>query len=278
MLDVDLPPLADEHQKDLVEAVDALENPNLAARIAEYAGAPINRILSLLPKTVDRTLTKAVEKAMLGCLKTAIRTLEVTRRKRPVPLISSVAAGVTGGVGGFVGILALPVELPVTTTLMLRAIADIARDNGEDLSQLEARLACLQVFALGGRPEGEGHGNVRNDVGYFAARALLTRMTGNTAGYLVERGAAEFSSSLMNRFLAELVRRFSIVLSERVAASAVPVIGAVGGAAVNMIFMNHFQQIARGHFTVRRLERQYGAALVRRHYDEIVARNRLMRR
>ncbi len=48
--------------------------------------------------------------------------------------VSTMAAGVTGGVSGFFGLAALPVELPVTTTLMLRAIADIARHNGEDLS------------------------------------------------------------------------------------------------------------------------------------------------
>jgi hypothetical protein len=115
---------------------------------------------------------------------------------------------------------------------------------------------------------------VRSDVGYFAARALLTRVTGNAASYLVERGALELSGPMMNRFMAELVSRFSIVLSDRLAASALPVIGAIGGAAVNVIFMNHFQQIAKGHFTVRRLERRYGPELVRRHYAEIAARTR----
>jgi hypothetical protein len=262
-------PLVGEHRAALVQAVTALENPNLAARIADYAGAPVNRVLGLLPRAADAGLTKAVEAAMLHCLKTAIRTLKGRERRRPATFLSSMAAGVTGGVSGFVGIAALPVELPVTTTLMLRAIADIARDNGEDLSQLEPRLACLQVFALGGRPTG-----VRSDVGYFAARALLTRVTGNAASYLVERGALELSGPMMNRFMAELVSRFSIVVSDRLAASALPVIGAIGGAAVNVIFMNHFQQIAKGHFTVRRLERRYGPELVRRHYAEIAARTR----
>jgi len=31
--------------------------------------------------------------------------------------------------------------------------------------------------------------------------------------------------------------------------------------------MQHFQYIARGHFTVRRLERKYGERLVRVHYE-----------
>jgi EcsC protein family len=268
MLDGDLVSLPSEDRAALAEAVAALEHPSFASRIADYAGAPVGRVLKMLPRRIDARLTKVVEQTLLHCLKTAIRTLGTTAiGRRPATLLSSMAAGVTGGMGGFLGLAALPVELPVTTTLMLRAIADIARGNGEDLSRIEARLACLQVFALGGRPD-----SVRGDIGYFAARALLGRMSGNAAAFLVERGAAELSGPLVNKFMAELVSRFSVVVSERLAASSVPVIGAIGGATVNVIFMNHFQQIAKGHFTVRRLERRYGPEVVRRHYAEIAAR------
>ena len=260
--------LSGDHHQALVQAVAALENPNLAARIADYVGAPVNRAMRLLPRAADAGIAKVVEAAMLRCLKTAIRTLDAREGRRPKTLLSSMAVGVTGGLSGFVGIAALPVELPVTTTLMLRAIADIARHNGEDLSTLEARLACLQVFALGGRQAA-----TRSDVGYYAARAFLTRLSGNAAAYLVERGAIELSGPIMNSFVAELVSRFSIVLTDRIAASAVPVIGAVGGATVNMIFMNHFQQVAKGHFTVRLLERRYGAEPVRLRYAEIAAQS-----
>jgi hypothetical protein len=264
---------APAHRDALEAAVATLENPNFAARIADYAGAPVNRVLGMLPRAASDGLSKAVEVAMLRCLKTAIRSLDEAERRRPTTWLSNMAAGVTGGVSGFVGVAALPVELPVTTTLMLRAIADIARHNGEDLAKLEPRLACVQVFALGSRPLGSRPPGARTDIGYFAARTLLSKMTGNTAAYLVERGALELSGPMMNSFISELVSRFSIVLSDRIAASAVPVIGAIGGAAVNVIFMNHFQHIAKGHFTVRRLERHYGPDLVRRHYAQIAARS-----
>jgi EcsC protein family len=79
---------------------------------------------------------------------------------------------------------------------------------------------------------------------------------------------------MLNSLMAEIVSRFSIVVSDRIAAGALPVVGAVGGATVNAIFMNHFQQIAQGHFTVRRLEREYGVDTVRLHYAEIAARSR----
>lgn len=54
-------------------------------------------------------------------------------------------AGINGSVSGFFGLAASPLELSVTTTLMLREFADIARYHGEDLSSLEARLACIVV-------------------------------------------------------------------------------------------------------------------------------------
>jgi hypothetical protein len=47
------------------------------------------------------------------------------------------------------------------------------------------------------------------------------------------------------------------------------VIGALGGAAVNYAFIDHFQSVARGHFTVRRLERKYGKEVVFAAYERI---------
>jgi EcsC protein family len=260
------------HHDELTRAVGALENPNLAARLAEYGGAPVNRVLDLLPGVVDAALSRAVELAMMRCLKTAIRTLDGTAQRRPPAWLNSMAAGVTGGVGGFVGLAALPVELPVTTTLMLRAIADVARANEEDLSHIEARLACLEVFALGARPTG-----ARSDVGYLASRPVLGQIAGDAAAFLVERGAVDLSSPLISRFTTELVSRFSLVVSDRVAVSALPILGSLGGATVNMIFMHHFQRVARGHFTVRRLERLYGVEVVRRHYDVVASRMQSVR-
>ena len=50
---------------------------------------------------------------------------------------------------------------------------------------------------------------------------------------------------------------------------AIPAIGAVGGALINTIFMDHFQNIAQGHFVVRRLERRYGADLIKEEYRKL---------
>jgi hypothetical protein len=72
---------------------------------------------------------------------------------------------------------------------------------------------------------------------------------------------------MLVRFATAIASRFGITVSEKVAVQAIPILGAVGGAAINLLFIHHYQGIARGHFTVRRLERRYGATEVRAAYD-----------
>jgi hypothetical protein len=69
------------------------------------------------------------------------------------------------------------------------------------------------------------------------------------------------------RFVAAIGSRFGVVISEEVAAKALPVIGAVGGGVINVIFMNHFQQMARGHFIILRLEKTHGQPAVKQQYE-----------
>jgi hypothetical protein len=63
--------------------------------------------------------------------------------------------------------------------------------------------------------------------------------------------------------------RFGFVVTEKAAAQAVPIIGAVSGAVINYAFVAHFQGVARGHFTVRRLERLYGKDVVDAEYKRL---------
>jgi hypothetical protein len=272
---ITLPP---SHHRALQRAIMNLENQDFASRLADYAGRPINRALGLMPKAASRRINRVVETAILKSLNIAIRSIELRSKRPPAQRASSVLAGVSGGLSGFFGIAALPIELPVTTTLMLRAIADIARHYGEDLSTLEARLACVEVFALGapGAPSRADVGR-RADVGYYASRAMVSRFAADAMAIFAERGVANLSAPVVSNLVAEIAARFGVVVTERSAASALPVLGAVGGATVNVIFMNHFQRVARGHFAIRRLERQYGPHVVRRLYEEHAPRRKSVR-
>jgi hypothetical protein len=258
--------LTPAHRRDLAAAVDNLERLPFIARLADYAGQPVNAVTKLLPARINLVLRHAIRGAIYKCLEVAITSLDDADVQRPTEWGPKVMTGITGCIGGFFGPLALPVELPLTTTLMLRSIADIARAEGEDMSGLETKLACLEVFALGGQSRSD-----KADVDYFAVRAFLAKLTGEVTAYVLDRGAINASSPIIARLVGEIAGRFGLILSERVAAGAVPVIGAVGGAAVNMIFMDYFQRIAKGHFIVRRLERIYGTDVIQRLYREQLA-------
>jgi hypothetical protein len=253
----------------LKRAAGLLEQPTFAVKVAEVIGRPFIHALAMLPGVADRQLARVIEAAILKCLSVAIDSLEGMPPNLPSRWVPRVTTGLAGGLGGLFGALALPIELPFTTTLMLQSIADIARHYGEDLARPEARLACLEVFALGDPRSGK-----RADMGYYATRSVLTKLTADLTASIIQRRTVDATSPVALRLVHEIAGRFGIAVSERVAASALPIIGAVGGASVNVIFMGHFQQIAEGHFTIRRLERRYGGKLVKNLYRSIVAEPR----
>jgi hypothetical protein len=161
------------------------------------------------------------------------------------------------------GLPALAIELPVSTTIMLRSIADIARSQGENLKTIEARLECVQVLALGGGSNTDDG----SETGYFAARAAMAKAVSDAVQHLARSGLSQRGAPAMVRLIALIASRFSIVVSEKAAAQAVPVLGAFGGAVINTLFLDHFQDMGKGHFIVRRLERAHGAEEVKRIYQ-----------
>jgi hypothetical protein len=255
-------PFAAEDLAALSRAVRALEHPGFAARLANMIGRPIDLIGHALPPAASQAIAAATAKGLEAALKVAL--LSMRRRSRTgSDLLHKALATASGAAGGTLGLATLPLELPVSTIIMLRSIADIARSEGEDLSDPEAALSCVQVFALGGRSSGTDS----TDSGYFAVRGLLAKSVTQAARYIAERGLLEEGAPVLVRLVTQVASRFGLVVTQKLAVQAIPVIGAVGGAAVNYAFIEHFQEIARGHFTVRRLERVYGKQAVRRQYD-----------
>ena len=159
----------------------------------------------------------------------------------------------------------LPVELPLSTTIMLRSIADIARSEGEHLRTPDAKLACLEVFALGGRSKSDD----ASESAYFLIRGALAKSVSEAAGYITEKALVEQGAPAIVRFITQLATRFGVNVSQKVAAQAVPVVGAAGGMVINVLFIDHFQEMARGHFIIRRLERTYDPRLVRAEYERL---------
>jgi hypothetical protein len=250
---------------ELRAAKELLENPSLAARISNVVGAPVERGFELLPKSWATVVTGAAHAAIAKALDVAIWSIGESRQHKSSDRWHKLAVLTTGAAGGALGLPALSIELPVSTTLILRSIADIARAQGEDLRSAEAKVQCVQVLALGGK-------SARDDAaeaGYFAARAAMAKAVSEAARHVAERGMAQTGAPAIVRLIAEVAARFSVTVTEKAAAQAVPILGAVGGAVLNSLFIDHFQDAARGHFTVRRMERLHGAAEVERVYTAL---------
>ncbi len=255
--------LSQDDGEALRQAKRLLEHPSLAAKITRIIGIPIEKGFALLPAKWSEVVTYATTTALEQALNVALLTVDNTGTRASSDRIHKIAVAASGASGGLFGLPALAVELPVSTTVMLRSIADIARSEGEQLKSPEAKLACLQVFAFGGPSQGDHAAKT----GYFAIRASFARAVSEATQHIAQKGVAQEGAPALVRFLTQVASRFGVAVSEKLAAQAVPVIGAVGGALINSVFIDHFQDMARGHFTIRRLERTYDPKLIRNAYD-----------
>ncbi|MFL9964064.1 EcsC family protein [Paraburkholderia sediminicola] len=263
--------LSEQDLNALRRAKHQLESPALAMKLASIVGAPLEKLLGRLPAYANAKVTDATELALRKCLSIALRTLgrrdagPLIAPDKPSNLLHKFAVATTGAAGGAFGVFALPVELPVTTTLMFRSICDIGRSEGEDLSSIETQLQCLTVLGMGGTSSEDDDA----ELGYFFMRGALAQAVSKASSEIATKGFSSHGSAALLRLLNAIAARFSVQVSEQIAAKSIPAIGAVLGAMVNTVFIDHFQQVAHGHFTVRRLERQYGNETIEAVYQTL---------
>src|SRR5438034_5702877 len=167
----------------LAAAVRRLESPSLAGRLAALAGKPVGLIQRALPAAASTAVATVAKQALERALDVALFSLKNRRLSGGRKLHSGLAC-TSGAIGGAFGLPALAIELPVTTMIMLRAIATIAREEGEDLADPRTGLACLEVFALGA----SASDREAPDGDYFAVRALLARGPVELADFALDKG------------------------------------------------------------------------------------------
>lgn len=251
------PDLPEAALRDLRAAFDALENPSLAARLAGMAGMPVEALRARLPAVVQGGLDGAVRAALSAAMAAALRSGPAAT---PLPVPSAWfhrgLAAASGALGGAFGLPGTLVELPVSTTILLRQVAAIGAEEGEDLGAPGAAAECLKIFALGGTTTSDDAA----ESGYFAVRLALAEALKGAVGRTIVPG-----------FVAAVAARFVGPVGLKLSAQAAPVLGAAAGAAVNLAFLEHFRSVARGHFTLRRLERHHGPQRVRAGWDALAA-------
>ena len=252
-----------EDRSALDNALAVLERPTLAARLGNIVGKPVEFFGRLLPDSMVRMAQKAAEAALMASLKLVLSD-RVPRGGDKTGVWHKVLAATSGAMGGTFGMPGLAVELPISTAIILHAITEIAREQGEDLGDPDTLFACLEVFALAELSHEPSFGRSQ----YYAVRESLSGSLAEASRYVGPRIVAEESAPALARMMSTIASRFGVAVSQKFSAQAIPIIGSVSGAAINALFMEHFQSLARVHFTMRRLERTYGKDRVAAYCDE----------
>ncbi len=197
-------------------------------KLLNKLGGSAESLLEQLPEPVRNGLTGATEQALW----LAMHAAEGSRRAVPdqQPWVNTALTTAMGAAGGLGGVSTALMELPATTAMLLRAIQGAAAREGFDPSAENVKFDCVRVLSAAG-PLSHDDGA---DLGFFSVRLTLT-------------GPA------MQRLIAAVAPRFSIVLGQKLAAQSVPVLGALAGGGTNYVYTRYYQQIARVHFGLRRL-------------------------
>lgn len=255
---------------ELEKCVTVIENPSFFIKVSNFIGSPIEKLIDKLPEGSRNKVTDITNDALLKGTDLAVKSLEYveSNTQKDSKKIHKLVASLLGGGAGLFGFTALAIELPLTTTVMLRSIAEIAKMNGEDMSSLETRLNCVRVFAFGSKNKADDAMNSS----YYAIRILLSREIAMIAGRLESILAGDMASGLLAKFLGKIAERFSQNVVIKFVGQATPVIGAAGGATINYLFTDFYQDIASAHFTIRRLERKYTPELIESEFNRISQR------
>jgi len=254
----------------LLDAYTKLENPSLAIRLSSAAGMPVEAVTrelsKMAPEAVVDVVSQSTHKAIEFLLQSSVWTMKEEAQTSASPKLHTAAAMTTGAVGGFFGLSTLIVELPVTTAIMFRSIIDIARAEGESPNDAETMMNCMQVFAMGSRVSDKDDAA---DTSYYGVRVALSKTLTDALQYVASHGVGSATAPALIRLISAVVSRFGVVVTQKAMAQTIPVLGAVGGGLVNTIFISHFQDMARGHFSIRGLERKYGTDVVQDAYQQI---------
>lgn len=244
----------------LKNAKSSMNNIGLAMRNVNKLGDTLETGATLIPRKVFNKLEEIMNSILQGIIKANLLTIKKNKKfsKPSNKTYKAIVTG-TGALSGFlgsttgIGTAVFASELTLTTKFLMRTIMDIARSEGEDIYTVEGQMACLQVFALGGgSKEDDGL-----ETSYYTTRVALSSALQNV------------TAKGINSFVSKIVTRWSIQVTEKFLATAVPVFGAVGGGSINYIFINHFQKMATAHFKIKSLERKYGKELIESTYNNI---------
>ncbi len=254
----------------LNEACGFLSDPGLMFKGLNLIGRPFEKAHYLLPQRAKDFISKVTQKAIRKALLTAVATISDEKTRVMNSETDSIKSSwihkgstiFTGALGGFFGIAALPMELPLTTVLIMRGILDQAKAFGHDLKDIETQLECLLVFGLGSN----GIEDDQIESAYFSTRVLHAETIRQAVNFIAGSSSRQLfqiiekgSAPALVRLIVQVAKVFEIRVTQKLLGEAVPIAGALGGAALNYAFTDFYCTAAKYHFGVRALEKKYGS-------------------
>lgn len=201
---------------------------NTGIQLLNMIGAQAESLLDRLPGEMRARLGEGAAEALRLAARAANRSRDVLG-EQPGWLSRAVTTAM-GAAGGFGGLPSAMAELPITTTILLRAIQDVAIEHGFDPTEQGVQFDCIHVFAAAG-PLTHDDGS---DLAFLGTRITVTGAT-------------------LQALIARVAPRLATVLGQKLAAQTVPILGAAAGAATNYAYTNYYQHMAHVHFGLRRL-------------------------
>lgn len=110
----------------MYQAYLTLENPGFRIKAMNAIGKPIEKGIELLPDSLEHQIAKACNIALKKAADAALFTLP-NKIKKPSNWFHRASVWGTGALGGFGGLPGTLLELPFSTTIMLRSVFDIAK-------------------------------------------------------------------------------------------------------------------------------------------------------
>lgn len=212
--------------------------------IVNRIGGAVEQKMDMLPDALRAQVGAAVEKALLAAHGVAGAGDRLPDAGRKGPMAAAVLSGAVGGAGGIATSVA---EMPVTVTVILHAIRRAAREAGFDPDDPAIRAECLRVFTAGS-PLAQDDGV---NTSFLSARLTVT---GPAIAQVIQSVAPKLAAAM----------------GQKLATQAVPVLGAVAGAALNAAFLSYYREMAEIRFALLALAQQHGAEEVLGAFAEAV--------
>ncbi|MEF3046189.1 EcsC family protein [Pseudotabrizicola sp. L79] len=239
-------------QAEIARLADAFKRANgPVMTLVNKLGGSFETQLAMIPPAYRSQMERTVALALSTSYSVAGQADRLPDAGPRGRMAAAMATGAAGGAGGIATALA---ELPLTITLILNAIRAEARAAGFDPDAPEIRAECIRTFGAGSPMASDDGINTS----FLSARLTLT-------------GPA------VQKVIATVAPKLAAVLGQKLAAQAVPVLGALAGAGLNAAFLSYYREMARIRFALLRLAQSHGADRVLTEFMAAAGQPRLKR-